>query len=68
MRKHKTPGTLLLRSNLTHTPPAVVRNFPKILFDKIGLTKINGAKLFEWVLLDTVLLTPPEKILPYNCS
>lgn len=36
MRKHKTPGTLLLRNNLTHTPPAVVRNLPKILFDKIG--------------------------------
>lgn len=64
MRKHKTPGTLSLRSNLTHTFLAAVRNFPKILSDKIQLTKINGTKLFKWVLLDTAHLTPLEKNAP----
>lgn len=40
------------------TLPTVVRDFPKILLEKIWLTKINGAKLLKWVLLDMVLLTP----------
>lgn len=45
------------------TPPAVVRDFPKILLDKIWLTKINGAKLLKWVLLDMVLITPHTSVI-----